>query len=1091
MPLTKEQFQKARDSGFSFEQIVGFEQKRTANPQQTIRSPWLAGLRSVAEAIPGTTFATEYYRQGGPFNKQALQRASEAVDPILQARTQGLPAKIGEAVGAVGPFLGLSSPFMAGAKMLPRFIPPIAKSALGLGSYEAARQGIGGGDPLQGFGQGALAGALFHGGGRIGATLAPKNMLAQRIGSAAGMGTIGAATAPEGDRFVSGAMGLGLGALSPSRPFGKTKLQYTGEAINEYRTILRPTQGEIKNLEVRQGKNINDYYRLAAEEQLPLKQSADKKLDTTSAREKLEPKQAAVHEKLNEQLKANPAKQFDLVELARKAKIELRKTIENDTDYKAAARDVNRYVSDAIQARGRYVSGEQLNNFKKGMWSVSYDLLKPNTQSTARKLGFIAKEQIQDAYPSSSIKQLNELSGKYSTLTTLLQNAHGRVVAGGRLSRHMAELTGAIAGSKIPVIGSLAGRYVGGKTSDFLYAPERAARLASRKAQKGGIVGESFRQTLGQAYGNDPMRTIPARGGIQLPYSGPQKALPYLGPAPYKPMGYPGNVPPQRPMVTPYTQGGPAIQAGRPEMGYAEGKEWYRNYQNQQLGEALKKQILAQVRGETLEFSKRMRNKSGQVFIGGEGEFPTYAGEKEITTKVLSKLVGRSQVSKEFIMNLTNQPELKQAERDLIRQSLEEYGRNVPVKEFADKVKTQLLPLKMNDVVPQWEGVTLKDEIRGSIQHYAEHHYASPIQTSAGQQHYGSLKLPSQAENKYFAHARIEDLPGFKMPKKGLTTKIDYERGTTRRIIELQSDLFQKGNLESETMKGKEVYKSLPINESKEFQTLSAMRFDDRTPQQSIRLEQLGDKAWLSYDTKKQPEINKLRPYENTWHERIIREEIKQAAKDGKTKLQFPTGETAMKIEGLGDANSRWFIFRPRSEGGGMDLKPDMLKVGLEINNEGQFATRGGNNDWIITDVLGDGKFKAMPKGAYENQLHSLMDTKPYLTKVEALKQMERSSSIEAFDISGKVDTNNPIYRFYEKEVARYLKRVAPDTKLITDKQGVTWYELNVPKEAKSRPIEAFGMLGPTAATGIGLAVALKASSARAEGERRKNLNRR
>lgn len=31
----------------------------------------------------------------------------------------------------------------------------------------------------------------------------------------------------------------------------------------------------------------------------------------------------------------------------------------------------------------------------------------------------------------------------------------------------------------------------------------------------------------------------------------------------------------------------------------------------------------------------------------------------------------------------------------------------------------------------------------------------------------------------------------------------------------------------------------------------------------------------------------------------MAREEIAKAVKDGKTKVQFPTGETAMKIEGL------------------------------------------------------------------------------------------------------------------------------------------------------------------------------------------------
>lgn len=51
----------------------------------------------------------------------------------------------------------------------------------------------------------------------------------------------------------------------------------------------------------------------------------------------------------------------------------------------------------------------------------------------------------------------------------------------------------------------------------------------------------------------------------------------------------------------------------------------------------------------------------------------------------------------------------------------------------------------------------------------------------------------------------------------------------------------------------------------------------------------------------KEKELGKLKQYSDpTAHFRMVREEIVQAAKDGRTKLQFPTGETAMKVEGLG-----------------------------------------------------------------------------------------------------------------------------------------------------------------------------------------------
>lgn len=62
-------------------------------------------------------------------------------------------------------------------------------------------------------------------------------------------------------------------------------------------------------------------------------------------------------------------------------------------------------------------------------------------------------------------------------------------------------------------------------------------------------------------------------------------------------------------------------------------------------------------------------------------------------------------------------------------------------------------------------------------------------------------------------------------------------------------------------------------------------------------------------------EIEKLQEYEDkklnalsryndpTAHFRMIREEISKTAQDGLQVLQFPTGETAMKIEGLGNRN--------------------------------------------------------------------------------------------------------------------------------------------------------------------------------------------
>ncbi len=59
--------------------------------------------------------------------------------------------------------------------------------------------------------------------------------------------------------------------------------------------------------------------------------------------------------------------------------------------------------------------------------------------------------------------------------------------------------------------------------------------------------------------------------------------------------------------------------------------------------------------------------------------------------------------------------------------------------------------------------------------------------------------------------------------------------------------------------------------------------------------------------------------------------------------------------------------------------------------------------------------------------------------------------------ISGKVDTNNPIYRFYEKDVAKYLNKFGG--KRVVDDKGVSWIEIPITKEQGNLPVEAFGIV--------------------------------
>jgi hypothetical protein len=388
-----------------------------------------------------------------------------------------------------------------------------------------------------------------------------------------------------------------------------------------------------------------------------------------------------------------------------------------------------------------------------------------------------------------------------------------------------------------------------------------------------------------------------------------------------------------------------------------------------------------------------------------------YAGEKDLTTKLLTRLEGRSSVSKQFISDLTNASDLKQTEKDIVRSILDSYpaGANIAVKDFADKVKQELLPLSVLDSTDfgsggRYEGIALPPEQRGEISTYRERVYESPVKTSAGDTHFGG---EDNSPQNYFGHVRMEDVAG----------------GDTRRIIEVQSDLYQKGRLEQE--RGK------PYSEPAKNREEMVARFDSR-----------------------QKGIDKLAQYNNpTAHFRMVREEVKQAAIDGKTKLQFPTGETAMKIEGLGQRD-RWYNMNRENTASGSELAESQIEVGKQV------ADYGGNY-WVITDVLGDSKFKAIPKvffikimkekGIAFDQL-SIADNISY---AERHLKDELNANKESFDISGKVDTNNPIYKFYEKDLGRYLKNTY-DAKIVTDAQGVKWYEVDIKPEMANQAITAF-----------------------------------
>jgi len=90
-----------------------------------------------------------------------------------------------------------------------------------------------------------------------------------------------------------------------------------------------------------------------------------------------------------------------------------------------------------------------------------------------------------------------------------------------------------------------------------------------------------------------------------------------------------------------------------------------------------------------------------------------------------------------------------------------------------------------------------------------------------------------------------------------------------------------------------------------------------------------------------------------------------------------------------------WMV---KSDKGNFKLTPEGIKVGIEVGD--------GNSAFIITNILGDGKFKAVPKNIYDNVATKQSNPIEYLNQYD---NGRGNANIESFDISTKTTTQQGI----------------------------------------------------------------------------------
>jgi peptidyl-tRNA hydrolase len=248
----------------------------------------------------------------------------------------------------------------------------------------------------------------------------------------------------------------------------------------------------------------------------------------------------------------------------------------------------------------------------------------------------------------------------------------------------------------------------------------------------------------------------------------------------------------------------------------------------------------------------------------------------------------------------------------------------------------------------------------------------------------------------------------------GNSTEVKKVVTKTRRILEVQSDFFQK--IKSDfRLNGYHYYAQEDI------------RYDDkrkvyiRSTTSKEGVEELSksefDKAFEHY--KEQPFLDLLNK-DNNWVTFFIKSIIQDSAKKGYEKVLFPKGETAAKVEGHDTLTEELNRINNQIDG----LKNKTLK---ESDASNQILIPGEGYAPIYTQEYLD--------------IETNDNINNEIEKLEQRKQELKSQGIEKL---------KPIEAFYEISVGNILKKINPSIQTITDEYGNQWYKYDITKQDRT-----------------------------------------
>jgi len=519
-----------------------------------------------------------------------------------------------------------------------------------------------------------------------------------------------------------------------------------------------------------------------------------------------------------------------------------------------------------------------------------------------------------------------------------------------------------------------------------------------------------------------------------------------------------------------------------------------------------------------------------------------FTGTKDLSTRLLEEFRGLPASIKtgrfNEIINKAKKSGIKQADEDLVRASAVIENGKVNLTKTGQKIEEQLVPLTPTRVInpPPENKVGKQFLMEGE---YVETVFQSPVKNSAGDIHYGVPGVYDEAAGAtaYPIKEGQESFPNY----FGHNRKVILPDGKGVQYLEWQSDLMQKGRFTDESVRikteGDSLYGSavdelerimdagpttqiditdayinsqykrfFTSSERKDFNKL-LKEGEDPGAESVLKRVQEGLRKEFG---KTESSLKSLEVYNSNdplAQLRIFRDDLKRQAQQGKEYILTPKGKTAMKIEGLGTETN--FVRKEIGESGfSTTLTKENMKVGDEILQSGFDAMRDGPREEavnVITEVLGEGKFKTASKNEAERWLKitaqrqlSKEGIELGIPQYDTLLQEQQAEIFksdyshlpdvlsEVRDISGTIDKKHFVYKLNETAIPEEARKLGLK---ITDhhhswrgaSRGEFW-RIDGIQSLKDKPSLALGsaqigtLLKTTGAIGAGLGIGFGAS---------------